>query len=105
MIKLSPYQEIFYNEWKIDPQRSDYNIVIDNNLRGPFDPIRLSQALQRLSQDYFLLQSCVIDTESGDYWARQPGLSIAFDYMDTPRTEAELLAYARMPFNLETGPL
>jgi len=70
MIKLSPYQEIFYNEWKIDPQRSDYNIVIENNLRGPFDPIRLSQALQRLSQDYFLLQSCVIETERGDYWAR-----------------------------------
>lgn len=104
-VKLSPYHEIFYNEWKLNPQRSDYNIVIDNELWGAFDPLRLDQALQRLSQDYFLLQSCVVETEEGYYWESQPGLSIGFEYVEAPQSDAALLAYVNAAFDLRTGPL
>ncbi|VTR51953.1 Uncharacterised protein [Serratia fonticola] len=36
-ITLTPYQTIFYYEWLQDPDRSDYNIVIDNTIVGEID--------------------------------------------------------------------
>ena len=52
-IKLSTYHEIFYNEWKLYPQRSDYNIVFDYEMHAAINPDRLRQAIKRMSQDYF----------------------------------------------------
>jgi amino acid adenylation domain-containing protein/thioester reductase-like protein len=105
MIKLSPYHEIFFNEWKLNPNRSDYNIVIDNDLFGVIDPIRLREALRRLSADYLLLHSHIAETAVGFCWVAQPEITSAFDYVDAPLSEAELFSYAKMPFNLEAGPL
>lgn len=105
MLKLSPYHEIFYTEWKLNPARGDYNIVVDNNLYGIMDPKHLGEVFQRLSQDFFLLHSCICSTAEGSYWVEQPELAIAFDYIEVPQTPAELLAYVKAPFNLETGPL
>jgi len=34
---LSPFHKIFFYEWKLDPYRSDYNIVWDQELRGKLD--------------------------------------------------------------------
>jgi len=105
LIKLSPYHEIFYNEWKLNPQRSDYNIVIDNEMQGELDPIRLDQALQRLSEDYFLLQSSVKEIDGLYYWVPRPDKHIKLDYFDTLLSHNELLAYVKAPFDLTTDAL
>jgi len=55
MIKLSPYHEIFYNEWKLSPARSDYNIVVDNDLLGRIDAARLDKAVKRLFESLFFI--------------------------------------------------
>ena len=34
---LSPYSQIFYNDWKINSNRSDHNIVFDQFLKGKLD--------------------------------------------------------------------
>ena len=104
-IKLSPYHEIFYNEWRLDPQRSDYNIVFDYEIHTAINPDRLRQAIKRMSQDYFLLH-CGINEENGQaYWVSMPYLSVDLDYFPSPRTKEQLLAYVKLPFDLENGPL
>lgn len=104
-IKLSPYHEIFYNEWRLDRQRSDYNIVIDNKFEGKFDSERLNKALERLSEDYLLLHSCIREETDGYYWFAKPELKVKLDYFENPQSEKALLAYVQAPFDLENGPL
>ena len=39
-IPLSPYAKIFYYEWKLDQNRTDYNIVFDQEFENGIDIIR-----------------------------------------------------------------
>lgn len=105
LIKLSPYHEIFYNEWKLNPQRSDYSIVFDNEMQGELDPVRLDQALCRLSADYFLLQSSVKEIGGIYYWVTRPNKHIKLDYFDMPLSDHQLLAYVNTPFDLTADAL
>ena len=104
MIKLSPYHEMFYNEWKLSPARSDYNIVFDNDLSGEIEVDRLDKAVKRLFESYFLLHSGIVEKDNGCYWVAKKSSSITVDFFDSRRSETELLAYVTAPFDLATGP-
>ena len=51
-VLLSQYSRIFYNEWKLKPDRSDYNIVFDHDLFGNIDVLRLQNAIQRFISEF-----------------------------------------------------
>jgi surfactin family lipopeptide synthetase A len=105
MIKLSPYHEIFCNEWKLNPQSSDYNIVVDNEMHGELDAARLGKALHRLSNDYFLLHSNIKEINGSFYWVAQPDKYSTLDYFEKTLSEEALLTYVKAPFDLTTDAL
>ena len=101
MIILSPYSEIFYNEWKINPHRSDYNIVFDQELFGDVDSARINDAFKRLVQDYLLFHSHIKEDAGKYYWIEHNPDCFNIDYLDGTATERELLKYVQMPFSLD----
>ena len=103
MMKLSPYHEIFYNEWKLNLQGSDdNNIVLNNMMQANIFPNQLAYALQRLSPWLFLLHGQIEELNEGAYWAAMPdSFYIRLDYFESSPTEKELPTYVMTPFNLE----
>lgn len=63
---LSPYSKIFYNEWKVDKNRSDYNIVFDQTLEGELNTKKLEQTIVRFISDYLLFNSHVVENQEGN---------------------------------------
>ena len=103
-IKLSPYHRLFYNEWKIDPQRRDYNVVLDQQLHGTLDVSRLRSALVRFVADHLLLNSHIEAVDEELYWVVNDGIT-ELDYFESQITDAEIFKYASQAFDLERGPL
>ena len=66
-ILVSPYAAIFYNEWKLDPNRSNYNQVSDQNLNGNIDILRLNNAIKRWISEYVILNSHIEDKDGELY--------------------------------------
>lgn len=58
-ILLSPYSQIFYNEWMLNPDRSDYNIVFDQTINGALKVKQFKLAIERFVSDHLLLNSHV----------------------------------------------
>lgn len=105
MLKLSPYQEVFYNEWKLNPARSDYNILFDQEIEAEINHLRLERSLQRLMEDHLVLHSRLKEEEDNYYWEQDEKISIKIDYFPNAIDDATALAYVKSPFNLEKGPL
>ncbi|CAA7392447.1 hypothetical protein [Chryseobacterium fistulae] len=59
LIKLTPYQESFYNEWMLNPSRSDYNMVLDQSMSGTLDIERLNSSLVKFINNHLLMNSNV----------------------------------------------
>ena len=69
-IPVSPYSKIFYNEWKLDQNRSDYNIVFDQELDGALNVVRLKNAIKRFIEDYLLFNSHIKQENGELYWVK-----------------------------------
>lgn len=103
MIELSPYHEIFYNEWKLDPSSSKYNIIFDQTLSLELSIAQLKSALQRFVADYFLFNCHVVMQENELYFIENTHIA-ELEIYNNPKNE-QIYAFASQPFNLETGPL
>lgn len=103
-ILISPYSRTFYNEWKINPKRSDYNIVFDQNLEGSLDLERLNRAFKRFVSDHIILNSYIENQDEELYWV--PNKTIyGLEYCKEPLKSKDLLTFIASPFDLENGPL
>ena len=103
-LELSPYQTMFYNEWLLDPERYDYNIVEDKILEGEVSPQRLDDSLKRLFSDYFIFLSNVSDNNNTLCWkTREPHSSETklLQYFDHPIDDKELFSILTKPFDLK----
>ncbi len=67
-IKLSPFQKTFYFEWKLNPSRTDYHMVLDHLLEGNLDIVRLNLALKKMISEYFILNSHIEEKNGEYYW-------------------------------------
>lgn len=105
LVMLSRYSQTFYDGWCANPNRSDYNIVSDQELGGEFDPIRLERALKRFSKDFIILHSKIQNIREQLYWVEDDDLFISPDYFRNALSDEDLLQYVQQPFNLATGPL
>lgn len=103
-VPLSPYSVVFYHEWKLNSQRSDYNIVFDQTVSGELDRKQLSFALNQMIQDYFLLHSKVEEEDEKYCWHPVSNLTLELDYFSTPPSETVLLHYVQKPFDLRSPP-
>ncbi|UHO38305.1 amino acid adenylation domain-containing protein [Chryseobacterium capnotolerans] len=103
-MKLTPYQSTFYNEWILNPSRSDYNIIFDQSMSGYIDIQRLNSSLVRFVNNNLLLNSNVVSESENLVWKHRPLLSeeaqILTFVAEEPSPE-EVLQLALQPFDLE----
>lgn len=103
-MKLTPYQSTFYNEWILNPVRSDYNIIFDQSMSGSVDIQRLNLSLVRFVNSNLLLNSNVVVEQDHLVWKRRPILSDDAQVLTFIPNESgpdEILQLALQPFDLE----
>ncbi|ASL48555.1 Linear gramicidin synthase subunit B [Burkholderia sp. AD24] len=101
-IRCSPYSTIFWNEFRLDPKSTAYNVVADHTIRGKLDVNRLAQAVDRFIADHILFDSHLTEDDDGSiYWVknREPG---ELQYFRGVGGQADFVNHA---FDVERGPL
>ena len=104
LIKLSPYHEIFYNEWKLNPSSSQYNIVFDQTISSTLNISRLRDALVRFIGDYLLVNSHVQLINNEPHWVTNHQIN-QLEYFATIQSDSELFKYVSRAFEVESQPL
>jgi len=105
-LELTPYQEIFYNEWLLNPQRTDYIMIMDQLVAGPLDLTRAGNSVRILVNSYRLMSSNVKKTGTKVGWVRR-GPIAPDDYMRLHEEleEDQILELVQRPFDLENDVL
>ncbi len=62
-VLLSSFSSIFYNEWKLDQNRTDYNMVFCRDFEDSINIFKLKKAIRRFISDYVILNSHVKEME------------------------------------------
>ena len=101
MIKTSPYTEVFYNEYQINPGRSDYNITFGQLITRQLDVDRLRNALARLVEEHIILNSHLCQQGEELYWTKNTEI-FPLQCFDFTGHQAE---FVKEPFDLQLGPL
>lgn len=104
-MKLTKYNLQFYYDWKLKPNSSNYNILIDRKLSGLIDINRLKVALNNFVAESLIVNSHIeLDLDGQPCW--KPNLNINYlNYFPQCTNEQEIYNYAARPFNLECEPL
>ncbi|WP_162034230.1 non-ribosomal peptide synthetase, partial [Chryseobacterium potabilaquae] len=108
LVKLTPYQTTFYNEWMLNPSRSDYNIIIDQSISGFIDIKRLNLSLVRFINNNLLMNSNIVSTSDGLFWKNRMVLSEdtwVLTFFSQEPTSDQILKFALEPFDLENDQL
>ena len=103
-IKLSPYHKIFYNEWKMNPKNSKYNIVFDQLISNRLDITTLRTSLHRLIEDHIILNSHIQETDGDPYWIKN-GSVLMLEYIKKDHNSQQIEEYVTRPFNLNNSQL
>lgn len=103
-IKLSLFQKIFFNDWQIDPKRSDYNIVSDQFLYGDIliDKLRLS--IKKFVSKYVLFNSQIEVIDDEPCWVPSTN-KVELEFLENPISDRKIYKYVTKPFNLNEGGL
>jgi len=99
-IKASPYTYLFFNEFKLDPLRTDYNIVFHQVIFGLLDIDKLNRTLCRLVKENILFGCHLIEIDKILYWTpNQDECRLAI--FDAKNKDV----FVDEPFDLTSGPL
>jgi amino acid adenylation domain-containing protein/thioester reductase-like protein len=102
-IRLSPYAEVFYNEWLLDPESSRYNILsADQLLYGNLNVKRLKDILKRYVAEHVLLNSHIQEINGNLYWVKNSSIKV-LECIISPQNTHKLLSYVSNSFNLTDG--
>ncbi|CAI0737355.1 amino acid adenylation domain-containing protein [Serratia entomophila] len=101
MITVSPYTQTFWNEYVLNPQSCEYNLVLDQTIEGDLDIDRLRAAVERVSRDYILFHHVLDDTHPQLRWVKT-AKPITLEMLDA---ECDVGRLANTPFDLRAGPL
>ena len=69
-MRVSPYTKLFWNEYQLNPQRSDYNIIFDQRITGNLNVDKLSSCLEELISDHCILDSHINEVDNNLYWQK-----------------------------------
>jgi len=101
-LKASPYTQLFWIEYCLDPSRTDYNLVFDQTIHGELSRTQLSLALCNMIQDHILFNSHLIEEDSQLFWQTNAEIALLEEMDDT---EDNRLSFVNKPFHLTEGPL
>ncbi len=102
-VPLSAYSATFYYEWRINQNRSDYNLVVVQAFEGFLCEKKLNHAVKRLVSDYIILNSHIDEENDKLYWVKNEevyGLDTEIIF-----SNKDLAEYILKPFDLNKGPL
>mgnify|MGYP000098976600 FL=1 len=101
---VSPYSYIFYNEWKLNQDQTDYNVVFDQSLEGEINVQTLNEAIKRFVNDHIIFNSHIEDRGGKLYWVKNYKIH-ELDYFKNKLSDNDILKYISRAFDLEGGPL
>lgn len=97
----SPYSLLFWNEYLLNPHRTDYNIIFDQIVIGDLDIERLKNTLIKLIKQYIILNSHLSYIDNKVCWVINSAISELEIFAD----DSGLGNFVNSSFNLEEGPL
>ncbi len=103
-IKLSPYHKTFYYEWKLNQNRTDYHIVLDQELNGNLNIEQLEKGLVQFVNHHVLFNSHIIMENNELYWVKNNNISKLL-YIENELLTYDYHNYIKEPIDLENGPL
>ncbi|WP_186648867.1 non-ribosomal peptide synthetase [Fluviispira vulneris] len=101
-VELTPYHLLFYFEWKLNPTRTDYHIVIDQALEGELNVERLNRSLKRFISEFYLMNSHVEDSNGKYFWTNNTSIQ-ELKYYENGCEANELKNFISKDFDLENG--
>lgn len=101
LITVSPYTRMFWNEYVLNPQSSDYNMLLDQVIEGELDVKRLYNAVQGVVHDYILFHHVLSDEHEHLHWVKSQKTAV-LELIDSSEDIASLVC---APFDLREGPL
>ncbi|MGV2472427.1 UNVERIFIED_CONTAM: AMP-binding protein, partial [Ralstonia mannitolilytica] len=108
LLKLTPYQEAFYNKWKTNSLEGDPHIIIDQTFSGTIDIEKLNKSLIRFVNDNILVNSNILLLEDELFWKSRTllhGATSLLTFLPIGVGPEELLKLILKPFDLENDHL
>ncbi|KFF03763.1 non-ribosomal peptide synthetase [Chryseobacterium luteum] len=100
MLKLTPYQSIFFYEWIIDPLNTNYNIVVDNTVVGDFDLVKNEKSILNMLNNILVFKSNIADGNSTPQWKVRPLSESSVRYFSEEISDEEIYSLISEPFDL-----
>ncbi|RKS61091.1 condensation domain-containing protein [Serratia plymuthica] len=101
VISASPYTQTFWNEYILNPQSCEYNLVLDQTIEGDLDIHRLRAAVESMSQNYLLFHHVLDDKHPQLRWVKTTK-NITLEIVAADCDVSKLI---NTPFDLREGPL
>ncbi|MFS4430871.1 condensation domain-containing protein, partial [Chryseobacterium sp. S90] len=108
LLKLTPYQEVFYDKWKLSPLNGDSHIILDQTFSGAIDIERLNISLIRFVNHNLLVNSNIINVDGELFWKSRsliPDTASLLILLSNQTDPDELLKFVLKPFDLENEQL
>ncbi|MEE4410184.1 MULTISPECIES: non-ribosomal peptide synthetase [unclassified Serratia (in: enterobacteria)] len=101
VIFASPYTQTFWNEYVLNPQSCEYNLVLDQTIEGDLDINRLRVAVEELSRNYLLFHHVLDDKYPQLRWVKTTK-NITLEII---AADCDVSTLINTPFDLREGPL
>ncbi|BBH53956.1 non-ribosomal peptide synthetase [Fluviispira sanaruensis] len=103
-VRITPFQKTFYFEWKLDPSRTDYHMVLDQVLEGNLDIYKLRKSIKKFISEYYIINSHIEENNGEFYWVKNNEIS-ELEYFEEIHNNYDIYTFIEKPFDLEKGPL
>ncbi|CAO97963.1 non-ribosomal peptide synthetase [Erwinia tasmaniensis] len=101
LLSVSPYTMMFWNENILNPESSEYNLIVDQTIIGPLDVERLNIAIKKFVSDYPLFHHVLSDNNEQLHWVKSEK-EITLEIIDK---NCDIAGLVSTPFDLTQGPL
>ena len=103
LINATEYTKGFWLEAQLDPTRSDYNIVIDQRVKGHLDIERLNRAIKSFVLDHIIFNSHLEGDINNLYWVENISVAGLEYYLD--KDIEYIKSWVAAPFDISSGAL
>lgn len=98
--ELSEYHQIFYNEWKLDPQAIKYNIVFDQSIIGSLNLEKIVYTFRKLVSEHVILNSHIEEINGFPYWVKNSSINDVAIYDEA--SKSNIYKFVSKKFNLNS---
>ncbi|GLQ72311.1 non-ribosomal peptide synthetase [Vibrio penaeicida] len=100
-ITASPYSYLFWNEYKLNPDSYDYNMVYGQRISGDLNINQLETACTKLFEDHVLFGRHISEEDGALYWVKNTTIP-SFQHFEGRNGYSQFI---QEPIRLDKGPL